>query len=144
MTLFERIIELCDANKITPERLGEAIGISSSSIRKWKTVMPSVAKVAAVAEYFNVSIDYLMGLTDVPYRSTKEIMKMDVLYRSKHDCFDACLNDLNNRNEFLSGVWQYVELTITWTDPVSGHAGVRWPDGHEDVVKIVREDRRRC
>ena len=64
--LFERIKELCDMNGITPERLGEIIGVSVSSIRKWQTTVPSVEKVAAVATYFHVSIDYLMGLTDIP------------------------------------------------------------------------------
>ena len=64
--LFGRTKELCDMHGITPERLSESLGISVSSIRKWKTSMPSVDKVKAVAEYFDVSIDYLVGLTDVP------------------------------------------------------------------------------
>lgn len=61
--LFCRIKELCDLHEITPERLAGNLGISVSSIRKWKSSMPSVDKVKAVAEYFDVSIDYLVGLT---------------------------------------------------------------------------------
>lgn len=67
--LFDRTKELCDMNGITPERLGEIIGVSVSSIRKWQTTTPSVDKVAAVANYFNVSTDYLVGLTDIPVRA---------------------------------------------------------------------------
>lgn len=64
--LYDRVKELCSLNMITPERLGEIVGISVSSIRTWKTSTPSVDKVKSVAEYFHVSIDYLMGITDIP------------------------------------------------------------------------------
>lgn len=64
--LYKRTKELCDLHEITPEKLSENLGISISSIRKWKTSIPSVDKVKAVAEYFDVSIDYLVGITDIP------------------------------------------------------------------------------
>ena len=63
--LYERIKELCIMHNMTPERLAELVGVSVSSIRKWQTTVPSVEKVKAVAEYFDVSIDYLTGLTEI-------------------------------------------------------------------------------
>lgn len=63
--LYERTKELCMLNDITPERLSEILGISVSAIRKWQTNVPSVEKVRAVAEYFDTSIDYLVGLSEI-------------------------------------------------------------------------------
>ena len=63
--LDERTKELCILNDMTPERLAEILGVSVSSIRKWQTNVPSVERVRAVAEYFNVSIDYLVGLSEI-------------------------------------------------------------------------------
>lgn len=64
--VFERINGLCKENNVTIKKLSEDIGLSDSLIRKWKTTSsPSVDKVKLVAEYFGVSTDYLIGLSDV-------------------------------------------------------------------------------
>lgn len=63
---FERIKELCDNYGTNPEALAKSLGMSASTIRKWDSSAPSIDKVKAVADYFNVSTDYLIGLTDIP------------------------------------------------------------------------------
>lgn len=64
--LYTRIKELCEERGITMTKLQEELGLSSSLIRKWKTnTSPSIDKVMTIAQYFGVSIDYLMGLSDI-------------------------------------------------------------------------------
>ena len=42
------------------------MGMSTSSISKWKhTVSPTIDKIARIANYFNVSIDYLVGASNI-------------------------------------------------------------------------------
>lgn len=65
-TLYERIKLLCRKRGITISQLESTLGFGNSSIKKWeKTSSPSVDKIVKVASYFNVSLDYLMGRTDI-------------------------------------------------------------------------------
>lgn len=65
--LYTRIKELCENRGISMTKLSEDLGIAASLIRKWKTTTsPSVDKVKMIAEYFGVSADYLIGLSDHP------------------------------------------------------------------------------
>lgn len=64
--IYVRIKELCAERDITLAKLEEETGLSSSIIRKWKNnTSPSIDKVKVIARYFNVSTDYLVGLSDI-------------------------------------------------------------------------------
>ena len=70
--LYKRIHSLCKSRNITITKMCEDIGISTSLVRKWKnSSSPSIDKVKSIAEYFNVSSDYLIGLSDVEENSDK-------------------------------------------------------------------------
>lgn len=61
MSLVDKIKELSNANKISIAELERKIGISNGQIRKWDTSTPGIDKLELVADYFNVSVDYLLG-----------------------------------------------------------------------------------
>jgi transcriptional regulator with XRE-family HTH domain len=63
--LYQRIAELCAERKITINKLESDLGMGNSVIRKWRQSTPSAEKTAKVATYFNVLVDYLLGITDV-------------------------------------------------------------------------------
>jgi transcriptional regulator with XRE-family HTH domain len=52
---------LCDNKNITIAKLERDLNFSEGSISKWKITTPSANKILAVAEYFNVSVDYMVG-----------------------------------------------------------------------------------
>ena len=64
--LYARIKQLCDERGISIKRLETMLGFGASSIQKWKdSTSPSIDKVKSVATFFNVSIDYLIGRSDI-------------------------------------------------------------------------------
>ena len=67
--IFTRIKELCAENNITINKLESELGMSQYSIGRWKS---------SIAEYFHVSIDYLVGASNV--RSTADTMLGDPDY----------------------------------------------------------------
>lgn len=64
--IFTRIKELCQQSGISVNRLESIVGMSQYSITRWKnSSSPTVDKLLRVAQYFHVSLDYLVGQTDV-------------------------------------------------------------------------------
>lgn len=61
MTTFERIKNLADNQKISLQKVAIDIGLSENAIYGWKTRKPKGEDLAKVADYFHVSVDYLLG-----------------------------------------------------------------------------------
>ena len=61
MTLVEKIQMLCRNKGITLMGLERELGLSTSTVRRWDTMRPSVDKVLKVAQYFHISTDYLLS-----------------------------------------------------------------------------------
>lgn len=58
--IVERIQALCRKTNITISRLEKDLNFGNGTIRRWSVNSPSVDKVLEVANYFNVSMDYLL------------------------------------------------------------------------------------
>ena len=64
MTFYEIFISLCENVGKKPNAVGKELGIGSSIITQWKNgSIPSTEKILSLADYFNVSTDYLLGRT---------------------------------------------------------------------------------
>ena len=63
---FETVKELCKKNGISLNTLEEKLGYSRNALYKLKTQKPSAERLQEIADYFNVSTDYLLGRTDDP------------------------------------------------------------------------------
>lgn len=61
MNLRDRIKELANQRKVSVAELERALGFGNGSISKWNKQSPSTEKLKQVADYFNVSLDYLVG-----------------------------------------------------------------------------------
>ncbi|EFU17249.1 helix-turn-helix transcriptional regulator [Enterococcus faecalis] len=61
MTVFDRVKKLADSQKISIVELEEKLNFSRNSLYAWKKSKPSIDKLEAVANYFGVSTDYLLG-----------------------------------------------------------------------------------
>ena len=70
MTLLQRIKMLLQDRRMTVSDLERALGFSQGSIGKWDRVSPSFDRLEKVADYFHISMDYLIG------RQSYEQMKL--------------------------------------------------------------------
>ena len=64
MSTFDRVKKLCEEQKISVVQLEERLNFSRNSLYSWKKNKPSSEKLEKVADYFDVSTDYLLGRTD--------------------------------------------------------------------------------
>lgn len=63
---FERIKELAKKRGLSINSLEEKMGYSRNTIYALKRNKPGSEKLQEIADYFNVSTDYLLGRTDNP------------------------------------------------------------------------------
>lgn len=59
--MIESIRSLCKLNNISPTKLEELLGFSQGLISRWKDKTPALDKIIDIADYFNVSLDEVVG-----------------------------------------------------------------------------------
>lgn len=68
MMLNERLKSLRLQHKVTQKAIAEGIGVVPVSVQRFEygTAKPKLDTVVRLADFFNVSTDYLLGRTDNP------------------------------------------------------------------------------
>jgi len=61
MTLRDRIRELANKRGMSLPNLESELGFGNGTIVRWDKASPTSEKLSKVADYFNVTIDYLLG-----------------------------------------------------------------------------------
>lgn len=69
---FDRIKELANNRGISISKLEEKLELSKNAIYAIKRNQPSAERLQLIADYFNVSTDYLLGRTDNPKIASNE------------------------------------------------------------------------
>ena len=76
-TFPTRFRNLLDFNKVTQQKMAEICSVKPQSVSQWRNgeTRPDILSLTKIAQHFNVSTDYLLGLTDVKstVKATKEL-----------------------------------------------------------------------
>lgn len=59
--IFSKIHALCEERKISVAALEKAVGLGNGTIARWKKSAPRITSLQAVADYFGVTVSYLIG-----------------------------------------------------------------------------------
>lgn len=87
MTTFERIQDLAKKRDKTLKDISLELGYSKNYLYTLKTKEPAADKLMSIADYFRVSIDYLLGRTD----NEQAIVSSD--HKTKMDDLDEMLDN---------------------------------------------------
>lgn len=70
MNFSEQLKKLRKEQGISQDILGEKIGLTSKQIRRYEQndSEPTLSKLLALADFFDVSLDYLVGRSDIAER----------------------------------------------------------------------------
>lgn len=127
----ERIIELRKANHLTQTEFGKIFGLGKTTVSSYETgnSCPNDEIKIAICKHFNISADYLLGLSDCP-QNVKELgsigrgENMKLIIRN-----DEVILDEKNITEAVSGLKfvksgkeSLVELTLKCNSDVSINA----------------------
>ena len=63
----KRLQELRKEHRLNQKDFANAIGYSQSQISQWETGVnePTASALTKIADYFNVSVDFLLGRSDI-------------------------------------------------------------------------------
>ena len=92
LNFYDRYINLCASVNKSPSKVAEEIGLSRPAVSSWKTgkAKPSDVTLLKIAEYFNVSINYLLGESEEP-----EEIKKDPIPKTGNEVSDLDTFTLN-------------------------------------------------
>ncbi|MDG4976070.1 helix-turn-helix domain-containing protein [Lactococcus lactis] len=82
MTTFDRIKELAEKRGKSLPAVSADLKFSDNLFYRWKTSNPKASDLAKVADYFHVSVDYLLGREEKPFPSDADLA--DMIERSTH------------------------------------------------------------
>lgn len=67
--VYDKFCDLCSQKGVSPSKAAMDAGFSKSLISKWKSkqeIVPSSEVLQKIADYFGVSVDYLLGKEKQP------------------------------------------------------------------------------
>ena len=86
MSSWGRISEIMRERGVTAYKLAQSTGISSGNITDWKNgkASPSYGALVKIANYFNVSVEYLESKTDDPAPAATPVddVQIEILARA--------------------------------------------------------------
>lgn len=92
MNLLENIKALCKENNISQRKLEKDLDLSNGSSSKWAKSSPSTDVLQKIADYFDVSIDYLTGKSE--YKNFNE--ELAAKYNTDQLSKESALYDIIN------------------------------------------------
>ena len=79
----ENFIELCEQSNLNQKQIAKEIGINQSQISRYlKGILPDIKTVVKIADYFNHSIDYMIGLIDNEEKPSKKGYNPSMFYKN--------------------------------------------------------------
>lgn len=107
--MLENLRKLRDETGISQKSLADKIGVSQQSINKYENhnIEPDISTLIRIADYFNTSVDYLIGHTDIkrkiepmhPYQLNQEegamLEKYRILTQKQKDCIRIIIESYN-------------------------------------------------
>lgn len=96
MVDVEKIKQLCKENGTSIKKIEKELGIGNGVIARWSKSNPNYDRLSKVANYFNVSVEYLTGTEEKPATNegsglSEEERKFIEWYRSQASEKDKAL-----------------------------------------------------
>lgn len=103
-TVYLRIKELAASHQQSLAQIERTLGLSNGAISSWKKSNPSSDKLNQIADYFNVSTDYLLGRSPIRESNSNidpnEYFRMDMDDIEGNGLDQSEINDLKDRLKF--------------------------------------------
>lgn len=121
MTIVQNILKIAKENKINNQKLCEILNSNPNKIYDWKVgkSKPSTDELCILADYFNVSADYLLGRTN----------------EQTNNCYSNNISD-NSFNNFMQG--NIIKGDTSISVPSSTNKSTQLSKEETEILNIYR------
>ena len=121
MTIVQNILKIAKENKINNQKLCEILNSNPNKIYDWKVgkSKPSTDELCILADYFNVSADYLLGRTN----------------EQTNNCYSNNISD-NSFNNFMQG--NIIKEDTSISVPTSTNKSTQLSKEETEILNIYR------
>ena len=121
MTIVQNILKIAKENKINNQKLCEILNSNPNKIYDWKVGIskPSTDELCILADYFNVSADYLLGRTN----------------EQTNNCYSNNISD-NSFNNFMQG--NIIKGDTSISVPSSTNKSTQLSKEETEILNIYR------
>ena len=104
--MYEIFTQLCKQHGVTPYKVSKETGVSQPTLSEWKkgTYTPKQDKLQKIADYFGVTLDYLMGNTHADEQTPPEMQKAPTLNKKDERDIAKTLGQLKETLENEEGL----------------------------------------
>lgn len=108
MDFSQRIVALRKQRHLTQEKVGELVNMTQRSVANWESGArsPSIPTLIDLSNKFGVSIDYMLGCTDIPDKAKEQpaVQNSELLDRIISRIQDLPDPALSRVSDFLDGL----------------------------------------
>lgn len=74
MYKYQRLRDLREDKDLTQEAIGKILGTTQKQYSRWETGQSEIPfhKIIELAKFYKISIDYIAGITNTPYKLPKK------------------------------------------------------------------------
>ena len=105
MSFFTIYENLCKERKSNPTAVAKNLGIASSTVNRWRYGATPNGKVLCIlSEYFDVSVDYLLGQTEIrntPFKQSPKEIAQIALFGGDGEISQEMWDELENYAAFI-------------------------------------------
>lgn len=121
----KRLFFLRDKHKMSQESLGSKLNLSKKSISVYESAkaQPDINTLAKISSIFNVTVDYLLGLSDTLESNDKitypTLLHKEICDKIIHVTDDKCLQTVNNILDMYNDILEtkrYRELNAAFKE----------------------------
>lgn len=104
--MYDIFMQLMEEKGVTAYRVAKDTGITQATLSRWKTgkVSPSIETLQVLAEYFGVTIDYLMGNAHIDEQTPPKTQKAPTLNKKDERDIAKTLGQLKETLENEEGL----------------------------------------
>lgn len=110
---MNRLKELRKEKKLFQKELADYLGVNEKTISRWENGESTIKsdKAQALSDYFGVNTAYLLGYSDFPARSLREILFHEIKAEKEYKVIRIGNENFISENRVLNIIDKYVSRT---------------------------------
>ena len=130
--MYDIFMQLMEEKGVTAYRVAKDTGITQATLSRWKTgkVSPSIETLQVLAEYFGVTIDYLMGNAHIDEQTPPKTQKAPTLNKKDE-------RDIKKKMDEMLEIFDSADALMFDGEPLDDETRQLLRESYENQLRIT-------